>query len=147
MTDNLTLVTPPSLFLPSSGARILLIGEGHAWKNNIIKLLKGETQSPGVDFTDVSVPPTIYYCDDNEDYNWIYYQLPHVDQIIYFFNQNTSLLGAALFGMLVSDNRLHVIHDGSTSSQNVLFLYADKSKRQPTTDATNALITVYDACR
>jgi hypothetical protein len=145
MTHDITAVTPPSLHLPSKGPRLLLIGEGYSWKNNIIKTLNGDNNTYA-DFTDVSVPPTVYYCDEEENYNWLYFQLPHIDQIIFYFHKDTSLVGSAFFGMLVSDPRLHVLHDGSANSKSILFLYADKNKRQPTTDPTNVLISVYNAC-
>ena len=145
MTQDITVVTPPSLFLPALGPRIVLIGEGVSWKTNIIKMARGETPVPDANF-DVQIPPTFYYCDDEEDYNWIYFQLPHMHQIIYYYGKDTEHLGSVLFGSLLHDDRLNVLHDNSVNAQSVLFLYADKSKSMPSINPSNILISVYDAC-
>ena len=113
---DLTVVTPPSLFLKDSGPKILLLGEGDDWKAELIEFFKTYWANNKV---------TIYYADKpgEEVLPWLYYQCDHVDFILANFTKESTKTDLMLFGLWARDRKTFLTIPGFEDFEEIRVLY------------------------
>lgn len=101
MNSLVNVITPPNLFIPSSGHKFLLVGPGEEWKDHIIDaVLELDTQRP----------TTLYYSDGMtpEELTWNLYTANMVDTILVNVEEGQGEPYIALAAALAHKSNVHL---------------------------------------
>lgn len=132
---DLTVVTPPSIYLPSSGPTIFLAGsmcltDNHHWRDNAVSIIRS------LWFEKVEYDITVFnprrdgWCDDfeREQTAWNIHHLEAADFIIVHLIENSGLSSESLLeiGMYMSNKKTYISIEPNHPKRTILEIHIAK---------------------